>query len=110
MKKTLTIVILTLSLSVSAFWGNNNSRNNQSWNNWNEYEVWEPRYWVEKMEDIFDNNRGGNNYPMSNQFNRFNRHNQVPDFINDRTNYNQVNHSHPMHHHSNDRPHNSIKK
>lgn len=56
----LTLILMFSSVgSVNAFW--NNGWNN-SWNNWNPYDVWDPRYWMEEMEDMFDDDWWNNNY------------------------------------------------
>ena len=46
-------LLLTLGASsgVNAFWNNNGM--NQWNNNWNPYNVWDPRYWMEEMEQTF---------------------------------------------------------
>ena len=80
MKKLFAIALLTLSLGSSAFfngnngpWGGNGWGNN-GWNNgWNDngifgynsYDYWDPRWYMEEMEnmmDEFDDNGWGNNH------------------------------------------------
>ncbi|CAC9520355.1 hypothetical protein [uncultured Gammaproteobacteria bacterium] len=77
MKKLLTIVLFTVSLSVNAFWGNNNSPWGGGYNNYNNYgyqqdngifgynpyEFWEPSWYFEEMSNMFDefDNNGWNN-------------------------------------------------
>ncbi len=70
------LIFIGISLSANAFWGNNwgnrgggNGWGNgwgNNWGNWNPYDVWDPRYWLEEMEDAFDDdwdNWGGYGSP-----------------------------------------------
>ena len=58
LKALLAAVLLSSASSSFAFWGNNNG-----WgNNWNPYDEWDPRYWMEEMENAFDNNDYGPGY------------------------------------------------
>lgn len=58
------ILFLGIATSSQAFWNSNNWNNgwgnNFANNNWgwdyNPYDVWDPRYWAEEMEDMFDGN------------------------------------------------------
>ncbi len=93
MKKLFAIALLTLSLGSSAFfngnngpWGGNGWGNN-GWNNgWNDngifgynsYDYWDPRWYMEEMEnmmDEFDDNGWNDNYygsgPYGNPYNNF---------------------------------------
>ena len=64
----LSLLLMGMLTNTHAFWNNNNWNNgwNNGWsNNWNPYDVWDPRYWAEEMEDMFDNDDwwgNGNNY------------------------------------------------
>ena len=77
MKKILAITLLAISLGSSAFWNNNNGYGNyNNYNNYNgyddngmfgynPYDFWDPRWYMEEMEnmfDEFDNNGWDNNY------------------------------------------------
>jgi hypothetical protein len=72
MKKLLAIFVILSSLlvmPVSAFWGKNNNNvwsdpYSNPYSNLNPYDVWDPRYWKEELEQIFDNKDywGNNNY------------------------------------------------
>lgn len=75
MKKILVMVFLTLSLSVSAFWNNNNT----PWGGFedsgifgfNPYNYWDPNWYSQEMNnmiDEFDDNR----YNRYNGYNRYN--------------------------------------
>ena len=78
MKKSLPLTIASIALiiassSASAFWGNNNWGNNGY--NYNPYDPWDPRFWMEEMENFWDNdsygggpwnNGGWNNGPWNN--------------------------------------------
>ncbi|SFV66523.1 hypothetical protein MNB_SUP05-5-420 [hydrothermal vent metagenome] len=67
MKKIFIFILLLFSLSASAFW-NNNAWNGWN-NNWNPYEVWDPRYWLEEMDQVWnDNNYYGGYYPNWNNY------------------------------------------
>ena len=50
-RSMLTVFLLTIATSSSAWFGNNN---NWGGNNWNPYDEWDPRYWMEEMENEFD--------------------------------------------------------
>jgi len=45
-------ILLTATGSFASWFGNNN----HGWggNNWNPYDEWDPRYWMEEMENEFD--------------------------------------------------------
>lgn len=47
------VLFFTISLSSYANWGNNNWGNGW-YDDWNPYSAWDPRYWFEEMENIFD--------------------------------------------------------
>ena len=52
----LTTLLLMLSASSYAWWGNNGWGNNGRGNNgWNDWPVWTPMYWAEEMFDDNDN-------------------------------------------------------
>ncbi|GMR01474.1 MAG: hypothetical protein BMS9Abin19_0864 [Gammaproteobacteria bacterium] len=63
MKAILRLVMalsLLLAATSSFAWGGNNSNwgpfGNNGWgNNYNSYDEWDPRYWMEEMENTFDN-------------------------------------------------------
>ncbi len=66
--KTLLRVALAMSMMLAATssfaWGGGNNNwgpfGNNGWdNNYNPYDEWDPRYWMEEMENTFDDN---NNY------------------------------------------------
>lgn len=49
-KALFALVLLSSATTSSAWFGNNNG-----WgNNWNPYDEWDPRYWMEEMENAFD--------------------------------------------------------
>ena len=67
------VFLLGLMSNASAFWGSNNS--NECYGPYgkipgcNEYDEWDPRYWMEEMEDMWDDDdegygRGGYGYGM----------------------------------------------
>ena len=96
MKKLLTIVLFTVSLSVNAFWGNNNSPWSGGYNNYNNYgyqqdngifgynpyEFWEPSWYFEEMSNMFDEfdndgwNNNNNGYGYGYGYNPYNSWNQ----------------------------------
>ena len=45
-RSMLALAMLTIATSSFAWWGGGN--------NWNPYDEWDPRYWMEEMEDVFD--------------------------------------------------------
>ena len=60
-------VSILLAASSSYAWFGNDNGNNNSWgpfggnswgNNYNPYDEWDPRYWMEEMENAFDNDDG----------------------------------------------------
>ena len=82
LRNILTLSVLLTATSAFAWFGGNNGNNWGPWNgnggnwgpwggnNWNNngyygnpYDEWDPRYWMEEMEDMFDNdnNYGGYN-------------------------------------------------
>lgn len=105
MKKIIALVLLTATLSVHAFW-NNNNWNNMPWGGsnyyghqndngifgYNPYDFWDPRWYSEEMSnmvDEFDDNNGwGNNNYGYNPYNyRGNRaYNAAPNRYNSRPN------------------------
>jgi hypothetical protein len=79
MKKLLAIALVASSLSANAFWNNNSMPwdNNNGYNNYgyqenngmfgyNQYDYWDPRWYMEEMsnmvDDFDDNNNGWNNH------------------------------------------------
>ena len=57
LKTLAAIAVFAVSTSANAWFGND------GWgNNWNPYDEWDPRYWMEEMEDIFDDNDGPYGY------------------------------------------------
>jgi hypothetical protein len=50
MRSLLAVMLLTAATSSFAWFGNNGWGNN----GWNRYDVWDPRYWMDEMEDAFD--------------------------------------------------------
>jgi hypothetical protein len=67
MKKLLiavAMVAMLVSVNANAFWGGNNNNGPYNYNDW---PVWTPMYWMEEMENEFDdNNWGGNNWGGNN--------------------------------------------
>ncbi len=75
MKKIFAIVLLTMTLGANAFWGNNGwggGNDNYGWSRggnsifgYNPYNIWDPRWYFEVMDnamDEFDNNGWGNGW------------------------------------------------
>ena len=54
--KTIIRLIMAMSLLLAATSGYAWFGNNSGWggNNWNPYDEWDPRYWMEEMENAFD--------------------------------------------------------
>jgi hypothetical protein len=88
MKKLLAIALVATSLSANAFWNNNSMPwDNNSYNNgyqenngmfgYNQYDYWDPRWYMEEMsnmvDDFDDNNNGWNNH--NNGYNGYNAYN-----------------------------------
>jgi hypothetical protein len=97
MKKLLVIFVILSSLlvmPVSAYWGNNNNNPwSNPYSNLNPYEIWNPRYWIEELEQIFDNNDyWGNNY--NNSYGRY-RNNPYRSYNGYNRNYGNQSYGHP---------------
>jgi|SaaInl4_150m_RNA_FD_contig_81_53745_length_511_multi_13_in_0_out_0_1 hypothetical protein len=72
MKKLLiavAMVAMLVSVNANAFWGGNNNGGY----NYNDWPVWTPMYWMEEMENEFDdNNWGGNGNGWNNGYGPYN--------------------------------------
>ncbi len=86
MKRLFIITLLTVSLGVNAFWGNNYNGYGYQQDNgifgFNPYNFWDPRWYPEEMSNMFDefddddwNNNNGYSYNPYNK-NRYNPYNK----------------------------------
>jgi hypothetical protein len=90
MKKLLAIALVATSISANAFWNNNSMPwdNNNGYNNsgyqenngvfgYNQYDYWDPRWYMEEMSNMVDdfdnNNNGWNNH--NNGYNGYSNNN-----------------------------------
>jgi hypothetical protein len=114
MKKLLAIALVATSLSANAFWNNNSMPwDNNSYNNgyqenngmfgYNQYDYWDPRWYMEEMsnmvDDFDDNNNGWNNHNNGyNAYNSWNNGNNGNNFngYNPYNNQNQWNQNQPI--------------
>lgn len=57
-KAIMALFLLSFATASQAWWGNN------GWgNDWNPYDVWDPRYWIEEMDNEFGNDNWGGGGP-----------------------------------------------